>query len=617
MAHPSAAASWREFADALPDTLLVLSADGAVRHVGAPAHALLGADPADLRGRHLGDLVHPDDRSRALRLLASCLSDPGSCQVLIVRFRHADRTWVECEAAMASAGSARAAGECLWVLRASGKRSAAEREAREREQLFRTIMEALPEGVILVDDTRCVREANAEARQILGLPPEAMGGVFLDPLFPVDAGLASGWEAFIVEGAFRGRVRIDLPEGPRLMDVAARAHVLPGRHLALFRDVTERTELDRQLRQEARLAVATRVGGGIADSLDHLVTSLFESCERLEAHLPDESAARDDADRIRRSAAGAATLARQLKAFSQRLALQPARVNLHHALSALEPMLRQLAGSSIAVELRAGDGPLAAWVDPAQFDQVILSVVRRAIGMMPDGGRLTIEAGTHDLPGTAGVASGSQVLVEITDRGPTLSASARDSAFLPFSEPGEPGDLGLSVAWGIVQQSGGNLSINPVPGGGTCVGILVPAAPADIPGRTSGEVQPGERLARILLVEDDPAVRRVTERILRNRGYSVVTAASGTEALRVADDMVEGMDLLLTDVMMPGISGADLASQLRQERPTLRVLFMSGYINIPALERDVIQENLLLVKPFTPSELLDHVRQALGIRETT
>lgn len=616
MDHSSARAPWYEFADALPDALLVFSADGNLLHAGAPARALLGWDPPVLRQRYLGDLVHPDDRSRALRLLAHCLSSPGSDPTAILRFGHRDGSWVECEAAMTASRSTVEDGQCLWLLRASGERSAAEQEIREREQLFRAMVETMPDCVILVDDARCLREANAEARELLGVPSEAMGGVFLDPLFPPDSGLDSGWEAFIAEGSFQGRIRVDLPEGPRLVDVSARAHILPGRHLAMFRDVTERVELDRQLRHEARLAVATRVGGGVADTLGDLVNTLFDSCERLEGHLPEGASGRADADRIRRAAAGAATLARQLKAFSQRLALQPARVNFNHALAALEPMLRQLAGPPIEVSIRSGDGPQAAWVDPAQFDQIILSVVRRAIGMMPEGGSLIIETGRQDTP-VPGVAARTHVMLSITDSGPTLSASARDSAFLPFSEPGEAGDLGLSVAWGIVQQSGGNLTIDEAPGGGSSVRIYLPAAPADIPGRTSGEVQPGERLARILLVEDDPAVRRVTERILRNRGYTVVTAASGTEALRVADDMVEGIDLLLTDVMMPGISGADLATQLRQERPTLRVLFMSGYINIPALARDVIRESLLLAKPFTPAELLDHVRQALGIRETT
>ncbi len=615
MDHSSARASWYEFADALPDTLLVFSADGLLLHAGMSARALLGRDPPALLQRYLGDLVHPDDRSGALRLLAHCLSNPGSNHIAILRFGHGDGSWIECEAAMTSSGVVRAAGECLWLLRPSGERSAAELETREREQLFRAMVETMPDCVILVDDTRCVREANAEARELLKLPPEAMGGVFLDPLFPADSALASGWETFVAEGSFRGRIRVDLPEGPRLLDVAGRAHILPGRHLAIFRDVTERVELDRQLRHEARLAVATRVGGGIADTMGDLVNTLFESCERLESHLPDGSAGRADAERIRRAAAGAATLARQLKAFSQRLALQPARVNLNHALAALEPMLRQLAGPPIEVQTRSGDGPQAAWVDPSQFDQIVLSVVRRAIGMMPEGGRLTIETG-QDSP-VAGYATGTHVMLSVTDSGPTLSASARDSAFLPFSEPGEDGDLGLSVAWGIVQQSAGSLTIDQAPGGGSSVRIYLPAAPADVPGRASGEVQPGERLARILLVEDDPAVRRVTERILRNHGYTVVAAASGTEALRVADGMVEGIDLLLTDVMMPGISGADLATQLRQERDTLRILFMSGYINIPALEQDVIRESLLLVKPFTPAELLDHVRQALGIRETT
>ena len=391
------------------------------------------------------------------------------------------------------------------------------------------------------------------------------------------------------------------------------------------RDVTTQRHLEDQLRQAQKMEAVGRLAGGIAHDFNNILTAILGTCALMQRELPPGSAAREDVDEIERSASRAAGLTRQLLAYSRRQVLQPEVLDLNAVVEDLDRMLRRLIGEDIELVTTLGADLGRVLADRGQIEQVVLNLAVNARDAMPRGGRLTIEtAEARDDPAPAGGATPHRVMLAISDTGVGMSDEVRSHLFEPFfttKEVGKGTGLGLATVYGIVRQSGGSIAVESAPGRGSTFRVFLPrvddtafgpAAPESGPAEPGLGGQPGRApAAHILLAEDEPRVRALTQRVLEAQGYRVLAAADGAAALELASGRDVRVDLLVTDVVMPGMSGPDLARRLRETRPGVPVLYMSGYADQGLAHEAAATGGAFLSKPFETEALERLVRQAL------
>jgi two-component system, cell cycle sensor histidine kinase and response regulator CckA len=338
--------------------------------------------------------------------------------------------------------------------------------------------------------------------------------------------------------------------------------------------------------------------------------------------LPREAPARDDLREILHAGESAAVLTRQLLAFSRKQVLEPRVLDLNTVVVRLDKMLRRLIGEHIrlALELAPELGRVKA--DPGQLEQVVMNLVVNARDAMPHGGTVTVATADVDFEAASALRGleakpGPHVLLRVHDTGHGMDGATQRRVFEPFFTTkalGKGTGLGLSTVYGIVKQSGGSIRVQSEPGKGATFEVYLPRVDDALQPAPAAPtaVRPLAGNETLLVVEDDAAVRRVTERLVRAAGYRVLTAASPAEALRLEAEHPGPLHLLLTDMVMPGMSGRELAVRLRRSRPELRVLFMSGYTDggLDGLE-PLALDAALVAKPFTATELMRKVREAL------
>jgi PAS domain S-box-containing protein len=402
-----------------------------------------------------------------------------------------------------------------------------------------------------------------------------------------------------------------------------------GTHLdvsARKRAEDEHRELEAQLRQSQRLESIGLLAGGVAHDFNNILTAIFGNTElamdELQSHLPGARGVLEGMHEIEKSVERAATLTRQLLAFGRRQVLHPQVLDLNTILRELSKMLRRLVPEQIALRLIYDPRLGAVRADPGQLEQVIVNLVVNARDAMPDGGELVVETGhvTLDEAGAAAIANadpGPYTVLRVTDTGIGMDDATRERVFEPFftTKPvGAGTGLGLSTVYGIVQQAGGCISLESTPGSGTTFRIYIPiVVDAAAPRAPDESLQPPPGGTETILVcEDDTAVREFTAQVLKVAGYKVLVAADATEALSRADQHDRVLHLLVTDVVMPGMNGRDLADALTARRPDLQVLFVSGYASNVIADQGVIEHNVnFLEKPYRRSDLLRRIRAIL------
>ncbi len=394
----------------------------------------------------------------------------------------------------------------------------------------------------------------------------------------------------------------------------------PAKIVGAWIDVTERKALETQLIQAQKMEAIGQLAAGVAHDFNNMLTAISGYAELLHDDLVGDDALRGSVDEIRQAAARAATLTRQLLAFGRRQLLQPVVLDLNEALRATEKMLGRIIGEDIELQTIAGTDLSPVKLDPGQMEQVILNLAVNARDAMEGGGRLTIE--TANAYYTAADAEarglprpGSYVVLSVTDTGIGMAADVQAHIFEPFfttKEQGKGTGLGLSTVYGIVRQSNGNILVYSEPGVGTTFKLYFPASAERLSAAAlSAHETPLRRDAAILLVEDEDAVRRFAREVLRRHGYRVTVAANAEEALEIAARN-EPVDLLLTDVIMPGMGGRALSDQLRCSRPDLKVVFMSGYAGEAIVRHGILAPGTAFIdKPFTAAGLLEKVGQSL------
>ncbi|HET9984455.1 MAG TPA: PAS domain-containing protein [Longimicrobiales bacterium] len=396
----------------------------------------------------------------------------------------------------------------------------------------------------------------------------------------------------------------------------------PARLRGVMIDITDEKTLEEQLRQAQKMEAVGRLAGGIAHDFNNLLTGISGYATFIRDALGPGDPMREDAEEIVRTAGRAAELTRQLLAFSRKQVLQPTALDLRSVVSGLEKMLQRVIGEDVALSVAAEPELWSVRADPGQLEQVVLNLAVNARDAMPHGGTLAIELRNEALDEAAAaaygdLAAGDYVALLVRDTGTGFPEAALSHLFEPFfttKEPGKGTGLGLATVYGIARQSGGGVRVESGLGLGTTIRVLLPRSEEVVkrsPEATS-PARPEGGLETILLVEDEPSVRRLAKRALAGKGYTVIEAPNGVDALRVAKEHPGRIDLLVTDVVMPGMTGRSLADRLARDRPETRVLFISGYTDDLAPNHGVLPAGVsFLQKPFAPGALRAKVREVL------
>jgi signal transduction histidine kinase len=408
------------------------------------------------------------------------------------------------------------------------------------------------------------------------------------------------------------------------VDVSANAIVFEGKEawLLLATDVTEKRSLEAQLFQSQKMESMGRLAGGVAHDFNNLLGVISGYGELLHKRVRGDPRLRRYAEDIVKAAQRAAGLTGQLLAFSRRQVLQPKVLDLNSVVGETETMLRRVIGEDVQLVTVFDDRLGAVKADPGQMEQVLMNLAVNARDAMPKGGRLTIETGNVQLDRTyaqqhPGVAPGRYVMLAVSDTGHGIAPEVKARIFEPFfttKEPGRGTGLGLATVHGIVKQSDGHVWVYSEPGHGTTFKIYLPAADEVAAEDAADAVEP--ELPRgsetVLLVEDEGSLRELVRECLEALGYTILEARHGAEALTVCEGHADDIHVLMTDVVMPGMSGRELGERLRALRPELRVLYMSGYTDDAVVLHGVLAEKMaFLQKPFTEQALARKLREVL------
>ncbi len=396
----------------------------------------------------------------------------------------------------------------------------------------------------------------------------------------------------------------------------------PAEIFGAWTDVTSRVVLEEQFHQAQKMEAIGRLAGGIAHDFNNLLTVICGTTDLLLLDMTEANAARPFVADIQRAATRAVSLTRQLLAFSRRQVLNPRTLDLNDIVQNVEGILRRLIGEDVHIVTALASDPVTVHVDPGQMEQVLLNLAVNARDAMPQGGTLRIETGHFEMTPEfcrthPGSRPGSCSVLSLTDTGTGMTPDVRARLFEPFfttKAPGRGTGLGLSMVFGVIKQSDGYVDVWSEEARGTRISIYLPrvARPATAPDRERDRQAASRGHETLLLVEDEDSVRRLTRRALENFGYQVLEASGGEEALALARARGGQIDLLITDVVMPGMSGAQLAERLAAEYPHLRVLFVSSYIDDEIVRHGVVEgSHSFLQKPFMPAVLAGKVRGIL------
>lgn len=492
-------------------------------------------------------------------------------------------------------------------------------EKSRLEELIRDVKE----GVCFIDAAGNVALINKSIEESLGIRSEDVVGKpatewswAVENIGEILSVVKDGKQPYYAGEAVCGGRQMEITASPIRSNGSSIGTVI------VFRDVTDRKRLEEEARQSQKIEAVGRLAGGIAHDFNNLLTVILGYTQLLLRRLAPADEMRPDVEVIDHAADRAAALTRQLLAFSRKQILAPAVLDLNGIVSGLTKMIRRIIGEDVDLVTVLAPDLGAVKADPGQVEQIIMNLVVNARDAMPQGGRLTIETANASLDGSfvhahAGAAAGSYVMLAISDTGAGMDAETRSRIFEPFfttKEVGKGTGLGLSMVYGVVKQSEGYIDVESAPGRGATFRIYLPrveetAESAPAAGLPAAARAGGET---ILLAEDDPTVREFSARVLRGLGYTVLDAADGKEAVLILSRYAGKIHLLLTDVVMPGMSGGDLAARAASIRPGTKVLFMSGYTDDTVVRHGVLESEIaFLTKPFAPEELARKVREVL------
>ena len=491
-------------------------------------------------------------------------------------------------------------------------------------------VESAPIGVAFFDGTLRFLRVNEAMASMTGLPAAAHAGRTVAEVAPAISGAMTPILSRVLRtGVAESDASVDVGSDDTLSVRRWNVTCYPLRAKGrppigvgmMVLDVTERLQLEEQLRQAQKMEAVGRLAGGIAHDFNNVLTIIQSYADLLTADLAEGAPGLEEVRAIRGAADRAAALARQLLSFSRREVVIPRTVDVNTVVAGMQGMLERLLYQGVTLRMAVSDTPHLVRVDPGQLEQVMMNLAINAVHAMPDGGTLTVTTAAAPgvmLPGNKG--DRAAVAVSITDTGTGMPEAVRLRIFEPFftTKPaGEGTGLGLATSYAIVRAADGLIRVETELGRGTRFEVLLPLQgeadrapdPRHSPHAGAARARPGET---ILLVEDEAAIRRALARVLESSGYRVLEAANGADALRVAGAEPGTIALMLTDVMMPGIGGKELVQRLRVERPAMRVILMSGYTDDDLLRRELGDARyVFLQKPFAARQAVAAVRELL------
>jgi PAS domain S-box-containing protein len=506
------------------------------------------------------------------------------------------------------------------------QRRHAEAALRANEERFRALVENSSDALMLVDAEGRMTYLSPSWMRILGwTSADMLRQSIFDVVHPDDRPLVGARMADTLADPSKTiveHVRFHHADGSwRVMEAVGVNHLAEPSVASIVvnaRDITERRRLEEALRQSQKLEAVGQLAGGVAHDFNNLLTAILGYCQLLLEDLPEPSPIRADLLEIQAAGDRAAAVTRQLLAFSRRELLHPRIVDINALVMQLERVLRRLITEQIELVTVLAPGLSPVHVDPVAVEQVLVNLAVNARDAMPGGGQITIETADVELddrdPLTRiAMRPGRYVMIVVGDTGDGMDTATQARVFEPFfttKEQGKGSGLGLATIYGVVKQSGGYIWVESEPGRGTKFKVYLPPAAAP---ETSRTTPPGDELAgweTVLLVEDEDAVRALAREVLRRHGYVVLEARHGVDGLRVAERHMDDIHLLVTDVVMPRMSGRELAQRLGTVRPKMKTLFVSGYTN-HALMPDDLPGASFLPKPFTPAGFARCVRDIL------
>ncbi|HTY86722.1 MAG TPA: PAS domain S-box protein [Candidatus Acidoferrum sp.] len=509
-------------------------------------------------------------------------------------------------------------------------RDATARKQKEAElNRLMTAIEQTPESVVITDTEGRILYVNPVFEQVtgyrraevIGQNPRVLKSDKQDGSFYQDL-----WKTISAGNVWRGRFINRKKNGALYSEEAVIAPVRNEKnavthYIAIKRDITRELELEEQNRQTQKIDSIGRLAGGVAHDFNNILTTILGNAELALMQLPSDAPLRANLESIQEGAERGANLTRQLLAFARRQVIEPRLVKPNELIVNLNKMLQRLIGEDIKLVTETVPDLATIRADPGQIEQVLLNLAVNARDAMPDGGTLTIRTANvtlnQDYATRHLITPGEYVLISVTDTGAGMTDEVKQHIFEPFfttKEQGKGTGLGLATCFGIVQQSNGHIHCDSQPGKGTEFRIYLPPVRGKEEAAADPEAPAGlpHGTETVLLAEDEPSLRRLMARVLRMQGYTILEAADGNEALSLAQANGQKIQLLVTDVIMPGLSGKMLAEWLTQVNRDVKVLFISGYINNAAVRGAMSQPGtFFLQKPFNPQDLAKKVREAL------
>ena len=587
---------------------------------------LLAYRKDELAGKAADSLVHPDDAERDRRLFAELIAGKRDTYQIESRYVASDGSVVWGQVAVALVRDAADRPHfAISMVQDVSERKQAEEALRQSEERYRELFENANDMVFTLDLDGNFTAINGSGERITGYErDELLGRNFAQLVAAEDAefsyGLASDGEARTFECsiiASDGR-RVPIEVASRLI----REHGEAVGVQAIARDVSERRELEERLRQAQKLEAIGLLAGGVAHDFNNMLTAITGYSDFALAALDTgRGVRRADIEEIAKAAERAGALTSQLLAFSRKQILRLEVVDLNDVVGEMDKLLRRLIGEHIDVVTAFGAGLGRVKADRSQLEQVIVNLAVNARDAMPNGGKLVIETANADPEEVAAHApelgSGAHVLLTVTDTGCGMDAATQARIFEPFFTTkgrGQGTGLGLATVYGVVKQSGGHISVESEPGAGTKYRIYLPRVDDPVAISDNG-VEPVESASgseTILLVEDEEIVRKLIRDTLRRSGYTVVEAEDGVDAMRICERRSEPVDIVVTDVVMPNMTGPELIERLASAQPQLKVLYVSGYTDGRVTPQGELGADTdLLMKPFTPNHLARKVRELL------
>ena len=609
--------------DAMTDAVVVYDHEGRYLKTPNASHPLLDAPSESLLDKRVHDVMPAETADQVLACVQRAIAEREPQSLEYSLEIGGEPVW------LAATAAPMPDDRVVWVARDITHRRRAEEALRLSNATLRAVVESAPLAIIVLDSQGIVRQWNVAAERLFGWSAAEIIG-FPYPIVPPEA---VAEVARMRDASARGELIAHvetrrLRRDGTLIDVSLSTATLRdgadalGGRLVMLDDITERKRLEAQFRQAQKMEAVGQLAGGVAHDFNNLLTVITSYSGMLLRDVPDDAQNHADLVAIREASERAASLTRQLLAFSRQQVLQPRVLDLNVVTSEMEKLLRRLLREDIQLDTRLA--PVAALVhaDPGQIEQVIMNLIVNARDALPEGGRILLEVANVELDATyaamhSEVKPGRYVQLAVSDDGIGMDAEMQTRIFEPFFTTkgvGKGTGLGLSTVYGIVRQTGGHLWCYSEPGHGTTFKIYFPLCETG-PEPRAAKRKPASSprgTETILLVEDEAPVRTVASRILRASGYTVIEAADGREAVQLWETKGDAIDLVITDMVMPHLSGRELAAHVRARRPQIPLLFMSGYTEDAAQQRSfLIAGSMFLDKPFSEETLAGRVRAVL------